>query len=261
MTVSGLNPTETYFFAVRAKDEANNLGATSNSPGATPLTDTIFPAAITDLRADGGALDGTVALSWTAPGDNDTSGTASSYVVKYSDEEITEANWASATLVASGVPVPQIAGSSELMTVSELTPNDTYYFAVKTLDEVNNTSVISNSPSGLATPDTSAPSTINDLSANSGAIEDTIILSWIAPGEDGNAGTANNYVIRQMQPPLRRESPRPSQPGRLKPCRSPTLLREIPIILPYVHLIWQATRAICPTARARLLRWMLLPRR
>ncbi len=107
------------------------------------------PAAIYDLSATPGNAAGTVSLSWTAPGDDGNTGTASTYVVRYNSAQITEANWASSTNM-TGEPTPGPAGTAETMTVSGLTPGQTYYFAIRTEDEIPNLSGISNSPSAVA---------------------------------------------------------------------------------------------------------------
>ena len=114
-------------------------------PGAA---DTTAPSAIANLALSG-ATSSSINLAWTAPGDDGSTGTATTYDVRYSTATITEGNWASATL-ATGEPSPSVAGSSESMTVSGLTASTTYYFAIKTSDEVPNTAGISNVPS-LAT--------------------------------------------------------------------------------------------------------------
>ena len=106
--------------------------------------DTIPPSAVTTLVAVPGALAGTVQLHWIAPGDDATTGTATTYIVRYSAAPITEETWASATNV-SGAPAPGPAGSVQSMTVAGLSPGQTYYFAVKTQDAAPNTSGISNS--------------------------------------------------------------------------------------------------------------------
>lgn len=111
--------------------------------------DTIPPATIANLSASTGSTTGTVDLNWTAPGDDGTNGTASQYIVRYNTVPITENNWG-ASANASNEPSPNPAGSSETMTVSGLTPGQTYYFAIKTQDEVPNTSGLSNSPSAAA---------------------------------------------------------------------------------------------------------------
>jgi len=118
--------------------------------------DSVPPDPITDLNAVSGATDGTVNLTWTAPGDDGNAGTAKSYDVRYSTTQITLANWNSAKSV-SGAPTPHFAGTFESMTVSGLVPTATYYFAVRALDDnyalantSPNVSGVSNSPSATA---------------------------------------------------------------------------------------------------------------
>jgi Tfp pilus assembly protein PilV len=110
--------------------------------------DVTAPATISDLALSG-ATETSIDLDWTAPGDDGSSGTATSYDVRYSTSLITEANWSSA-IQATGEPAPSAAGSSESMTVSGLSGGTTYYFAMKTSDDAGNISSISNVPS-LAT--------------------------------------------------------------------------------------------------------------
>ncbi|GEM_PF-436751 len=154
MTVNGLTPGTAYYFAVRALDEAANLSGLSNSPSAiakTPPPDTTAPAAILDLTAVQGAATGSVDLSWVAPGDDAGIGTATSYLVRYSTNQInSQARWESATPVTVGVLPPKPAGQTERLTVSVLTPGVVYYFAVRAQDEVSNLSALSNSPSAIA---------------------------------------------------------------------------------------------------------------
>lgn len=111
----------------------------------SPAADTSAPAATVNLVAATGSAAGTVELSWIASGDDATTGTASTYVVRYNTTTITEANWPASSDV-SGEPSPSPAGSVESMTVTGLMPGRQYYFAIETQDEVPNTSGISNSP-------------------------------------------------------------------------------------------------------------------
>lgn len=102
-----------------------------------------------------------VTLSWIAPGDDGSTGTASIYDIRYSSTLITEGNWGASSQV-TGEPTPQVAGSVESFTVTPLDPGSTYYFAIKTRDEVFNWSALSNVIS-VSTDDQTAPATIDDL--------------------------------------------------------------------------------------------------
>jgi len=163
----------------------------------TEEEDTTPPAAVTNLAASD-PTSSSIKLTWTAPGDDGDTGTATTYDIRYSTSTITEANWATAT-ECTGEPAPQEAGSSETFTVTGLAADTTYYFAIKTADEVPNESPISNSPGGttLVSEDTTAPAAITDL-ATSNPTSGTIDLAWTAPGDDGNTGTATTYDIRYL---------------------------------------------------------------
>ena len=43
----------------------------------------------------------------------------------------TETDWTNATPVTTGIPIPQVAGSSEHMTVNGLVPGTTLFFGVR----------------------------------------------------------------------------------------------------------------------------------
>ncbi|MBC2762106.1 MAG: PKD domain-containing protein, partial [ANME-2 cluster archaeon] len=86
----------------------------------------------------------TITLDWIAPGDDGISGTAKLYDVRYSTSNIeTDADWEAATQ-ATGEPKPQSSGSAETYTVTGLSYNTNYYFAVKAIDNVGNPSLLSN---------------------------------------------------------------------------------------------------------------------
>jgi hypothetical protein len=133
------------------QDEVPNTsdGSNSSSCVSTGLGDIDPPAVVVDLVASTGPSAGTVDLSWTAPGDDASIGTASAYIVRYNTATICEDNWDTSIDVA-GKPTPSPAGSVETMTVSGLTPGHTYHFAIKTQDEIPNTSGVSNSARGVA---------------------------------------------------------------------------------------------------------------
>ena len=96
-------------------------------------------------------------------------GTATSYDIRYrTGGAVNDSNWATATQV-TGEPTPAVAGTNQNMVVSGLSASTTYYFAIKTSDEVPNTSAISNSPSGTTTAaaDTTAPAAVSNLATSS----------------------------------------------------------------------------------------------
>lgn len=161
-TVTGLQPVTTYWFAIKTGDEVPNWSGISNVTSATTLAaaDAIRPARVANLTVTG-TTETTAALSWSAVGDDSLTGTAASYDVRYSSAPITTANWASAT-PATGEPAPGASGTSQNFTVSGLTRQTTYYFAIRVADEGGNISALSNSPSAT-TPDLTRPAAINDL--------------------------------------------------------------------------------------------------
>jgi hypothetical protein len=132
-----------------------------------PATDTTAPGTVSDLAVDPGSQRyNSIDLTWTAPPDDagcvSSCGQATSYDLRYSTSSIVSSgagpgqiNFASATAVP-GLPAPKSAGSLEIATVTGLIPNTIYYFALKSLDEVPNTSAMSNLAGGDNTTNGSA---------------------------------------------------------------------------------------------------------
>ena len=162
VTVTGLQSTTTYYFAIKTADEVPNWAPISNVITATTTTapDNSRPAPLAiSVTA---VTDTTATLSWTAVGDDSLSGgPASSYDVRYSTSPINSSNWATATQ-ATGEPSPESPGSSMSFKITNLSRQQTYYFAAKANDESGNVSALSNVPS-VTTPDTMAPAAIKDL--------------------------------------------------------------------------------------------------
>jgi hypothetical protein len=107
-----------------------------------PIIDQTAPGKIADLKA-GTPTQTSIALNWTAPGDNDDTGTAANYDIRMSTTKITDANWDLATPL-NGEPAPSPAGSAQNFTATGLLCNRNYFFAAKTADEANNVSPLSN---------------------------------------------------------------------------------------------------------------------
>ena len=164
VTVTGLSPGTTYYFAIKTADEVPNWSLISNvvSKTTTAAPDTIRPAPIATLAVTG-VTDSTATLGWTAVGDDSLTGTATAYNIRYSTSPITAANFSSATVV-TGAPLPAAPGTSQSVVVHGLAREVKYYFAMTVIDKAGNVSALSNEPSAT-TPDTTPPAAIRDLTA------------------------------------------------------------------------------------------------
>ncbi|VAW32939.1 hypothetical protein MNBD_CPR01-457, partial [hydrothermal vent metagenome] len=141
-----------YHYRVRSKDSAGNetvsaIDYTFTTPGTTG-GDVKKPSTISNLSSSN-LTKNSARLTWSAPSDDYDSpktGQAASYDVRYSAQEITKTNFTntSVTNKITGEPTPSIAGKSESMTISGLSPDTKYYVAIESKDEAGNTSAISN---------------------------------------------------------------------------------------------------------------------
>jgi hypothetical protein len=107
--------------------------------GLAPLGLALLPVA---ASAQGAGSD-TLTLLWTAPGDDGAVGTAARYEIRMSTAPISDANWGSATAIA-GPPAPTSSGTRQSVVVRGLSRGTTYYFAIKTVDDADNVSGLSN---------------------------------------------------------------------------------------------------------------------
>jgi hypothetical protein len=127
----------------------------------------------------------TLVMVWSAPGDDGTVGTASSYEMRMSTSPIDGSNFTSATPV-SGLPAPLVSGTRQRVVVRGLTRGTTYYFALKSTDDVGNTSGLSNVVRWDWVFDTAPPAAPTGLIATQ---EGTgVNLTWTANGEPDLAG-------------------------------------------------------------------------
>lgn len=113
-----------------------------DSDKVTGIDDSVAPAAVFDLAI----LDSTassITLYWTAPGDDSTEGIASKYDIRYSLSGITGRSWEYASR-AVGIPKPSEAGEVETFKIVNFLPENTYYFAIRTIDDAQNISLLSN---------------------------------------------------------------------------------------------------------------------
>lgn len=129
-------------FAWRGQTLCGSNGATG---------DVVAPGTVADLVASPGTFAGEIRLTWTAPGDDGASGTASGYDIKVAHAQINAGNFTAAADLERWInePLPLAGGIAETLYVFGLDPDSTYFFALQTVDEVPNTSGVSNSPSSV----------------------------------------------------------------------------------------------------------------
>jgi hypothetical protein len=106
--------------------------------------DTIAPGAVTDLDGRTGDDLGHIMITWTAPGDDGSDGTASAYEVRTSTELIlTEEDWDEAS-PKKNTPEPGPAGTIETMVVRALNPGTYVYLTMRAIDDFFNYSPLGN---------------------------------------------------------------------------------------------------------------------
>lgn len=108
--------------------------------------DECAPAKVIDLAVIATGKTTSV-VTWTDPGDDCNTGTAASYEIRRSTATITDTNWQSASVVATGTP-GGANGTAECRDFTGLTCTATYYYAIFFFDAAGNRSPISNVPSG-----------------------------------------------------------------------------------------------------------------
>ena len=136
--------------------------------------DVIAPGAIADLNVSN-VLTHAVDLHWTAPGDDGVIGTATRYDLRYATNPIAENGCEQLSNCFNfnhakkwDFSNPKIAGSAESITINNLKPATTYFFAIKTIDDFDNVSTLSNLASIRTLFDDSVPPA-GSLLINSGA--------------------------------------------------------------------------------------------
>ena len=174
-TVTGLTNGTVYYFRVAATN-SNGTGPYSTiSTGVRPTA--VVPGAPTAVS--GTARNRSVALTWTAPGDNGGSA-ITDYMVQYSTS-----NTGPWTSFVDGVSTATIA------TVTGLTNGTLYYFRVAAKNAIG-TGPYSTVSAGVR-PAIAPPGPPTNVDAVM-TVDGTIRTSWIAPIDNGGA-TISGYVV------------------------------------------------------------------
>jgi lysophospholipase L1-like esterase len=126
------------------------------------------PARVSDLTVTATTYS-TVTLEWTAPGDDASNGTATSYDIRYSVNKILNDNdFAEARPIPEKID-PSEGGTSENLAIGGLESGKTYHFALKAVDDQGNLSPLSNDASGSTASLTLFKDNFNRPDGNLGA--------------------------------------------------------------------------------------------
>ena len=160
----------------------------------------VAPERVTNLLAVTGAAEGRIELSWTAP-QTYLDIKVRDYYIRWSSSSVNDAPFTGDTTAwwnASGgqdlYNWLNDPGETVNLTVNSLTPDTTYYFAVKAEDEFGNESSFDTKTQALnqtyarAGLDSTVPGSILNLTALTGDNEGEVKLAWTAPGDDGTTG-------------------------------------------------------------------------
>jgi len=112
-----------------------------------------------------------ITVRWTAPGDDGDVGTASSYDMRWSSVPpdttyaVAFSVWFTSATSVPNMPAPALAGTPQSVVVAPVggfVSGQTYYFVIRTRDERDNVSLLSN-VAVRALADVTRPRTIFDL--------------------------------------------------------------------------------------------------
>lgn len=144
--------------------------------------DSIAAGSISDLRVVAPGSN-SVDLAWTATGDDGTTGTATTYELRFSTTAFTAAEFADATLASA--PRPRPSGSAETFRVRGLASGTTYWLALRARDEFGNAGGVSGvvSFTTLPPPDIAlAPASVSAATTTGSQVTRTFEIANDSPG-------------------------------------------------------------------------------
>lgn len=200
-TDTGLANQTTYVYKITAVDRGNSgdffsipFESVFSSTASAVTLDREPPAAVADLSASTGSVEGEIRLAWTAPGDD--AGTSAIVGGRFRVDFSTDAVYTFSTSTFKvDVATSQIQGEIQKYVLTGLNGGATYYLRLWTWDEASNAAGLSNAATGWAQVDVTSPASVNDLATSPSWRR--VTLHWSAPGDDGPAGGLNgNFRIR-----------------------------------------------------------------
>jgi len=193
--IDGLSEKTTYFFKIYALNSDN---LSTNTIEISTRTGSINPQPPNLTIAEPWNLDGEVRLTFTAPYDDSPDEPVKSYVIKYATYTLNETNWsAPSSSIAPQNITPSAPGTGQTHTITGLYPGTTYYFGIKSIDEVGNFSSISSVLSAFAKDNPPNPPT--NISAIPTS-ETNIKITWTLPSYSGTDDRSRYYIYRATFP-------------------------------------------------------------
>ncbi|MBI4424965.1 MAG: hypothetical protein HY554_14630, partial [Elusimicrobia bacterium] len=206
----GLEPGSTYFFGVKAEDVVGQASPIDTRAASVSGQARLRLESTSELFAAPGPESGSIALSWNQP----FSGGLIAPLA-YDIRAATAANLdngaafdAAAPLSAfsaSAIPAPGAGGTPLSFVVTGLTPDATYYFAIRLVDSDappfrtgwfrDVASALNDRNFAIARFLAALPDPITDLAAAGGSVEGDVRLTWTAP-RNPNYVKLDRYAVR-----------------------------------------------------------------
>ncbi|MDI6757450.1 MAG: fibronectin type III domain-containing protein, partial [Endomicrobiia bacterium] len=177
---TGLAEKTTYSYRIRA---VNSDEIVTNYVEISTRTGSVNPQSPALSNAEQWNLDGEIRLTFTAPYDDAADEPALAYVIKYATHTLDGGGWDAPTssTVSQGI-TPAAPGAPQTHIVTGLYPGTTFYFAMKSVDEVGNLSAMSAARNASARDNPpNPPENITAVALS----ETNIRVTWSAPSVSG----------------------------------------------------------------------------
>lgn len=183
-TFTGLTNLQTYYFIVRAEDQANNIDANDNQVSGQTVTDTT-PPTFAGLQSATVQSDSSILLSWAAATDNVSTAGQIVYDVYRASSAGGESYVSSTYTSASGATSYLVTG---------LTPNTTYYFVVRARDAAGNRDTNTVERNAKTAVDAVVP-VFAGVTGVAQVSDSQLTASWSAATDDTTASGAITYQV------------------------------------------------------------------
>lgn len=188
-TDTGLTSGATYYYVVRAKDQAGNIDSNSVQVSAAPTLDTT-PPAFDGATTTGSVTQSSITVGWNAATDNVTSSSNIVYLIYRATTSGGQSFYPSAPLATTA------AGATSYTNIG-LTADTSFYYVVRAQDQagkIDTNTVQVTATTLVASPDTTPPTFAG---ANSLTVQanTSMTVSWSAASDDVTSAANIVYVV------------------------------------------------------------------